>query len=63
MSSTKISAAERARQIKAVRKILGDSYAYEERRGAKTNELGMTKTQVILLATEIVDHFIPEGQE
>lgn len=47
--------------VKDVRVLIGDEYWSNSDRGAKTNELGMTKSQVMSLAEEIVDYF--ERQE
>lgn len=42
--------------VKDIRSILGDVYYPNDNRGAKTNELGLTKTQVINLAEEITNY-------
>jgi hypothetical protein len=52
----------KAQIIKDLRAIIGDNYVPDEHRGAKTNELGMTKSQVISLATEIADYINERNQ-
>lgn len=46
---------QRSALVKGIRELIGDQYYPDERRGAKTNELGLTKSQVIRLASEIAD--------
>lgn len=53
---------KRKNLVKGIRQILGDTYYKDERRGAKTNELGMTKGQVIRLAEEIADYIMEQGE-
>lgn len=52
-----------AKTIKQFREIIGDNYWPDEQRGAKTNEYGMTKSQVIQLATELAESVTRLQQE
>lgn len=48
--------------INTLRELIGDKYYDDEHRGAKTNEYGMTKSQVIHLS-EIIADFIEKIDE
>lgn len=54
-----MSQTERKLLVKKIRDTIGDNYWFDERRGAKTNEYGMTKGQVIRLAEELADLLAP----